>query len=445
MHRVVNVKEPTNPRRLFILIVCLIVLCLVCWWGGLPANLLNSVAATKLLQLENEAAEWWLNVAESVSPGNTESAYLRARIDRRYGRFESMLRRLEQIKRKGFDSEKIAFEETLARAQAGELETVESELNDWLGDGRHDVGEVSDSYCNGLSAQGRLDDALIILRAWESDLPADPRPNWRRGLILEHRQNFEDAIAQYEIAVKKNPRFGKGWYALGRVLKGQRRTEEAMAAFERCYSLPHPQAAELGVATCLRELGHSEQAKEIYQRLLKSERQELKDSFAAVDFSPDGDPVARELGVMLSTEGDHVQALSLLESALHVWPHDLEARYAYAIALRGAGETERSEAEFESVRAAREALAETPPLLDRIQRDPQDTAARLRLAEVHLKYDAARKGLFWLQSILAYDPANVECHRMLAEHYESHSAENPKYRKLAIQHRSRASIDIANP
>ncbi len=391
-------------------------LLMAAWISGAIVSLTNGLAQRSLRRLDTEGAQWWLTISESIYWRNAETLLLRARMARQAGQFEQMNMLLDQCAQAGGGRQRIRAEEVMAQAQVGQLAAVEDELLALLPNSASDQAEMSAAFANGLAIRGRLDELLELLQAWERDFPNDPRPNHRRGLALEFNQSPLAAAEQYQLAVEKNRNHFPSWYGLGRIRQSQRKTEEALEAYRECLRMSNPLAAEIAIAGCLRELGEFDQARAILQRMLQVDRATLAASYYAVEYQPDGDSVARELGTMESEAGNFERASQILEIALEKEPRDLLARYAYAVALRGLSKQAEAERNFEQVKVAREALAEAPPLLDRVNRDPLDTEARLRLAEIHLQWESERQGVYWLQSVLAYEPHNAHAQKMLAEH-----------------------------
>lgn len=431
-----------RPKRLSKLawgLIALATLIVASWQlPGAIQGLCNSFARRNVERLDSASALRWLELADRFGVDNPQSLLIRARLERQSGQYQRMATLLQRADRSGVDPGAVRMEELMWRAQIGNLDAVESELNDLLFQPGNDHAELSNAYANGLAIQGRMDELLVLLEAWESDFPEDPRANHRRGLALEFLQSPSAAAEQYQIAINKNKDYFPSWYNLGRVQQQQRELQKGLDSFRECLRMPNPLAAEIAIASCLRELGEFDQAREILQRVAAADAQLVQASYRAVEFAPRGDQVSRELGAMESEAGNFERACELLAKALADDPHDLVSRYSYAVSLRGIGDHEAAAENFELVKAARQALSEAPPLLDRVNKDPVDTDARLRLGEIHLKWESARHGLYWLNSVLAYDPQNIQAHLALAEYYSEKTSQKPEYAILAAKHRQAA-------
>jgi tetratricopeptide (TPR) repeat protein len=138
-------------------------------------------------------------------------------------------------------------------------------------------------------------------------------------------------------------------------------------------------------------------------------------SYRSVDESPELFVAAYELGNLLVNAGNYEEAIEVLRRALEFNSRDSAARYSLAMALRGVGKLEESEQELQLVEAARKELAKVNQLRNLINRDPENTDARLELGELLFHHESQRNGLFWLRSVFSYDPENERAKAKIAE------------------------------
>lgn len=387
------------------------------------------------------AAESWLAWADRLRGDRATLELLRARIARQRGDTAAMAIQLERATSSGVAAELVTREGWLAAAQTGRLREVEPELKAWLADPGEEGAAICDAYCNGLTAQGRLEEAQWLLDAWQTGFPDDPEPHVKRGRIAEHALAYEGAEREYRQALEKRPGYPPALYALARLLIEQKRSAEALPRFRACASEEPITAfaAELGVVMCLRTLGQNEEARALAERLVDVPQATRQAAFALVGFPLEGDPAALERGRLAAAERDVVTAERWLRQAVERDPYNLDARFAWATALRSLGKQEEAAAEFEQVSLVRKELAKTEAFRTRLMQQPDDVESRYQIGLVYLRYQSPRLGLYWLQTALAYDPHHQPTHQALAEYYEAHQAEQPSYRNLAQHHREQAA------
>ena len=427
-------KHFWRPIWLIALLACLFFVFL--WTGG-PTGFANSMANSAIASKRLEAGEWWLGVSKFFSSTDAYSDFLQARIDRKRGEYETMMLNLKSALKKGFAPLRLDREQALASANLGRLsEDIEERLNRWLEEPDAEFAEIIDSYSNGLTAVSRFEPALELLRAWEATDPRDPVASYRIARIHEHLSQPELAEANYRKAIAKDPTYFKASYNLGRVLLGQRRSEEALAFFQKCNQGGSALAAKTGMAQCYKTLGENEIARGLLQEVVNSNYEGLQKSYKSVDETPARFVAASELGCLETELGDFPEARKHLELALTEFPLDSIARYSYAVTLRGLGLKQEADENFGITRASREALDKVSIYQEKLRKDSQDTESRLDIGKIVLENESERVGLFWLQSVFSYDPTNSDAHEAIATFLENKKVRTPEDEKRAAYHRS---------
>lgn len=421
-----NSKSPSRPpsaskrRRLISLLLVLIVALVVLWFSGGLVALANMSVRQALDKGEDEVAERRLAYAQVLSSHSGETAFLEARLARHRGDYEKMARLLASARRWGYSEERIQREEMLAKAQVGQLDdALESKLNRWMGEAGSETREICAAYANGLAASSRIEEAQQILKAWQDDYPSDPRPAFRLGRIFDHQRRAEDALKQYELAHQRDPNYLPAVYCIARVLSEQRQVNEALAVLEASHEVHSSPAMQTLLAQCKKAQSKNAEAKQILENVLSLPTEAIAADYRRLESSTERLVAAVELGTMESAEGNFAAARKWLELAIEFNPRDMEARYAHAVALRGLGEKDKAEEEFAYVKRTREALASVNTYWDRIDANPRDTEARLALAKILLEHESKRNGLYWLKSILEYEPDNAEVVELLRKHAEA--------------------------
>lgn len=403
-------------------------------WGTFP---LEKVRAA-LARYDHDRAEYWLQIAGWAGADRGEREFLSARIARRRGELKQMDAALRAAERFGVDHVRAEREQMLAAAQTGQLDPVESAIQKWLTDPGTETAEICAAYANGLTMQGRIADAQLILKGWDKDDPTDPESAYRLGRIQEHLLAQDQAEQEYRRALERDPHYPAVTFALGRLLLDRKRPEEALPLFHSCREhLPAAAlAASVGEAMCLKSLGQVAEARQILERAVQVDETTRLDSYAAVREMPEINLAAFELGKLESAEGNFAAAEPWLRQTVEADPRNMDARYAWAVALRGLRRTDDAQREFEHVTKVREALHESDRLYDRLSDKPDDVEARYKIGLAYLEYRSEKAGVYWLQSVLQFDPHHAPTHRALAEYYERHAAEQPAYSALAAHHRA---------
>ena len=428
-------RQSVSRTRMLSLVAVFVVLASVFLWRGGPAQITNHLAARAIARHDLEAAKSWLQWSQQFSARDAERLLLAARIARREGDMPQMSRNLARASMWGGSADRVERERVLGRAQAGELDGIEPQINRWLTRGGHEAAEISNAYANGLAANSRFEAALRVLNAWHQDFPQDPQPLFRIGRIQEHFKQIEEARESYLAAVALDADHYPALYSLGRLLRDQKQPEKAAQYFRRCMSMPQPAAAMVGLAQCWIEMGKTEQAADLLKRVLRLDRDVIWESYQGVGERPERFIAAAELGRLEANHGNFAEAKRWLDMALQENPRDVSARYSRAIALRGLGQLQLAEAEFERVKTTKAELEKVNKLRNRINRDPGDTAARIELGKLLLEHESERSGLFWLRSVLTYDPDHPEVLRLLAEHDRAQAGQSAVDQVAESQHR----------
>lgn len=408
-------------------------------WSRRPHAVLER-AARALAQGDFEACRTALDRAAGRVAA-AEVAMLEARLARKqvdYGRMHTLL---DTAGRSGAAAERIRLEEALAAADCGQLVEAERYLLERLRSDDEERAEICDSLSTGLARHGRLDEAAMLLDAWQADAPEDPRPYVKRGRFAEHALDWALAEAQYREALGKTPGNIVALASLGRVLAGRNEPVAARRCFEEVVerSTEAAPAARESIAACLVVEGRPDEARRLLHELLALDPVVRTRAYERTGHRPDGDVAARQLGKLELDDGHIDDAERWLARAVQANPRDLEARYALAQAWRRLGRDAEAEAEFEAVATARRELAEVDRWWDTLGKNPDDLEARYRIGVAFLRHRSDGEGIYWLRSVIARDPAHNAAHAALAEHFAASAATSETSRNLAHYHRERAT------
>ncbi|XZE45383.1 hypothetical protein SH467x_000622 [Pirellulaceae bacterium SH467] len=433
--RAPNVAPNSKRTRLWVLLGFLFVLVTLFFaWGGIP-RILHSSAVVALQKHDLDQAARWLESLDRIRLANGETAFLQARLARKRGDLDTMAAHLKVAFDRKFDSKRLNREQLLALASLGRLESsTESTLKSWIKEQDGDLSEVLDAYTTGLTILSRFPEAVELIEIWEEECPWEPLVHYKMGRIHEHLFQNEPAEEEYRKSVAKDPSFIQGWFSLGRLLLHVRKPADAIEALKKCVQAKSRLAANTTIAQCEKALGNVEQAKEILLNVMQHSVEEIRESYRSVDDVPERFIAASELGGIETELGEYESAKKHLEMALDYFPLDSIGRYSYAVALRGLGERDKAEENFDIVKKSRAELDQVTQLQERIGMNPKDTDARIQVGKIILKNESEKTGVYWIKSVFSYDVRNEAAHGALADYYQSKLGSDPAYKQLYEYH-----------
>ena len=440
-------KQPTErpskgrfSRLFFIwaLFLCVLVGFVSSW--GLPAFAEWRAAACERNQQLIFAAEWHRR-AESFGANSAEYWLARARIARKLAFDEEQVRYLTHARDKGADRRKLELEVMLSEAQRGQLSKLRSQLSKVLKEGGSG-DEIGNAYVEGCLISYRLDEALSMINVWQADFPADGRPHFLRGRILEHRTNMPGAEKEFRIALEKQPKYAAASYNIAQNLVLAQKPEDAIRFFRICArDLGSPVPGLVGESHCLRLLRRYDEAQKFLEKAERADQSLAIHGFRLVGESREAGKtkLIAEQGRLAAETNDHARAVTFLEQALESAPLDWRIRYQLALSQRQVGQLDPARQNLQRVEETKAALASCDRLFDLLRKDPGNIPARLHIGKIFLQYLSENQGLVWLNSVLDSDPNNGEAHRLLAEYFENRLNEHPESAEQARMHRSRAT------
>ncbi len=362
----------------------------------------------------------------------------RARILRLSGDTDGLQKSVEAGIRDGVDPVQLELESTLLLAQQGQLELVEDRIVSLLATSESDTFEICDAYVNGLLSAGRIGNAETVINAWCKDSPKAALPIYRLARLREYEQKIADAKQLYKQAIDLQPKFYPASYSYARLMLDENEPVEAAIYFEKCSKMSHPEACLTGLAMSHARQGETAKAKELFEQLMKSEVSQFRLSYRMV-FEPFERLVAAsEYGKLLVNDQEYSRAIEVLDKALQFNSRDVTSRYSKSIALRSMGKAPEAEAEAKIVAETETALREVNELRNAINRNNQDVESMLKLADILIKYESPRNGLFWLRNALSADSENVKVHHALSKYYNDYASESPNYVELSKRHATEA-------
>jgi tetratricopeptide (TPR) repeat protein len=172
-----------------------------------------------------------------------------------------------------------------------------------------------------LASQGRLEEAVVLLRRAVQLAPVDATTLTNLGVALGMQGRHEEAIASLQSALELNPADARAHNNLGEALRRQGRLEEASAALRQAIRLrPDLSEAHNNLGLALFELGRIEQALACYR--------------AALSLNPPYAEAHNNLGNALRDQDNLDGAVASLRRALQIQPHFPEALNNLGLVLR---------------------------------------------------------------------------------------------------------------
>ena len=220
--------------------------------------------------------------------------------------------------------------------------------------------------------RARDGDTAGALAAYDEAITRSPDyvpARWRRGLVLLDRGDLAAAEAAFRVAVNLAPADSAGVTGLARVQMAQGQPQEAAATLEALIArVPDERYAYQVLGTAYRALGRAEEAEEAVAAGATGEPRWMDPWASEVGIYRRGFAAMLKEATTLGLEGNHAEAIRLLETLRAQRPDDRELTTYLGGIYATAGRT-----------------ADARPLLDGVLRaHPDDFDATMNLATAHL-------------------------------------------------------------
>jgi predicted Zn-dependent protease len=372
---------------------------------------LLSAARQDLERRDVAAARAHLRLCRDLRPGDPEVQLLLARASRLDGFYADAGHRLDLCHDLGGAEDAITLERALLDVEQGRWSLpLEERLQTYIDRDHPELPAILDTLSQGYVKVYRLDSARYCLDLWLQRQPNNTRALLRRGWVRERLHQFEEAAADYRLAVGAEPDDAAARLRLAQVLLFLDQAAEASPLFESLRRQGQEDIPVLlGLARCRRKLGDSEAA----ERLLA----ELSASPAGARAGGDA-AVLLERGRVALDRQQPEEAENWLRQAVHLAPHDFQTNYTVALCLQQRGKKEEA-AEYQRRLTQIEAdMKRMNELTDRLQSRPYDADLRCEVGSLFLRNGEPHEGVLWLQTALQIAPDHRAAHQALADHYE---------------------------
>jgi tetratricopeptide (TPR) repeat protein len=286
---------------------------------------------------------------------------------------------LQEAARCGWPKEELEMEKDLENAQSGVFGPVETKLLARLK--AHSAAEplIWEALTRGYLRTHRIQKAIGSTRAWQARYPQSWRPPYYRGLALETRRLFGEALVEYEAASAAAPGRREPRRALAGVRLARGQLVEALAEYQRDLAqFPNDPIALYGLAHCQRATGQAEDAILTLDRLLKI---------------PERPAVALLLRgkLALDLQGPD-EALVWLRQAEVEMPADPGLDEALASCLRLLGRRDAALTYSKHAEYVRERLLRLEELMDKSMRRPEESRLRSEIEDIYRELQRRKNG-----------------------------------------------------
>jgi protein O-mannosyl-transferase len=185
-----------------------------------------------------------------------------------------------------------------------------------------------------LDKKGQTDEAIRQYQAALRLGPDDAGPHNYLGAALDKKGQSEEAIRQYHEALRLKPDYALAHNNLGAALDKKGQSEEAIRQLQEALRLnPDYAEAHYNLGAALDKKGQSEEAIRQYQ--------------ASLRLKPDYADAHNNLGAALDDQGQSDEAIRQYQAALRLKPDHAEAHNNLGVALGRKGQTDDATRQFQ--------------------------------------------------------------------------------------------------
>ncbi len=227
----------------------------------------------------------------------------------------------------------VWFCAALTRVQIGHWKNTESLF-------RHAILVTRNNYLahynlgTALDKQGHLDEALRQFQEALKEKPGYAEAYNNSGVVLDEQGRLDEAISQYLQAIKLKPNFADAHNNLGAALNKQGRVDQAADHYQQALRLnPDHAAAHYNLGAALGRQGRLDDAIREFQTVLK--------------LQPNSADAYNNLGVTLDKQGRLDEAITQYQAALKLKPDYAMAHFNLGVALSRKGQLDEAIPQFQ--------------------------------------------------------------------------------------------------
>ena len=240
-----------------------------------------------------------------------------------------------------------------------------------------------------LAKDHKYDEAMADYQTALRYQPTFPEAHFFLGAVLDEQGKLDEAIAEYQQALWFKPTQEQTHIFMGTVLGKQKKYDEAMAHYKAALKLnPDSAVAENNLARILHTQGRLDEAIVHYH--------------AALEIDPKLELAHNNLGVLLLQQGNLAEGTRQLREALRLKPGNVETEFNLALALNQQGQWSDAADLFEKTAALHpddpKAHYEFAVALVHLKRTREAMGEFAAALLIKPDYAAALDGLAWILS-----------------------------------------------
>ena len=247
-----------------------------------------------------------------------------------------------------------------------------------------------------------------VVKHWIVDAPDDARAYYWKAEIDRRKADTtpDSLIADYEQAVRLDPRHEQARLALAELYLRTHRYDDAAVLYEiQRKSRPDDVETLLGLGRVAVERGEDDEAARFFDRAAE---------VAPNDFRPLSDRGKLELKC-----GRFQPALDFFDRAVALNADESEVHYQRSLVLTWLGRADEARKETEETARLQKEKQEIDALLDTLRKSPRDASSQYAVARWLFEHGHPDEGLRWAEKNVREHPAHAETHRLLADYHQS--------------------------
>lgn len=332
---------------------------------------------------------------------HAEAEFLLARAFRHREAYKQVQTSLHRAMELGYPSQKLERERLLMRAESGQMALEDPDLQALVANPGSDAREIYEALVKGYFRLYELGPALLVLDVWQEAYPTDAQPLLYRGLLCEHKDEWERAAQFFQQAILLAPNRTALCKHLAHAEQKQHNYRRAVHYYRIALQQSEDVESLLGLGMCLKARGELEAARDTFQRGLAMEPEHFACLLA--------------LGELDVEAGKGADALHWLVPAAKLKPKEYDVQYGLAKALLFAGRGDEARQHFEFAATARQELSRVKALQQQVAANPRDAELRYEIGQGLAKYGDPQEAFKWLSSVLKYAPDHQLARLSLAE------------------------------
>jgi len=419
----------TRWRALLLVLVTLVFLA---WWLDAAGRWCRQAAQRSLRNNSPWTALKWIDRSRSIRGATGETYLLEARACARAGLNARAISALALATGQDVDSAALEACQDLVAAHRGDLAAAERLTT--LRTSRLPDCEIYEAVVRCALFHGRWDWARGALAAWEKDLPRDAVVPYLRGRVRELEEQLEDALREYEAALRLQPTLAKAAFRRAVILRELRRFDEAVTLLQRCRGSPFDLIARIEVADCRWQQGDSDAAWEALEPALSLAPQYLMELYLQVEEYIEDDRAALVATRIRAGQDNAESVVPLAARVLDFNHRNIEARNLLVSALRRLGRTAEADEQTAIVEQLLDKRRQTTDLRRLLSENPNDLETRCDLAGLYLEAESLMHAQFELLAVLERSANHARAHGLLARVYHERARYAPAFSELGEYH-----------